>query len=329
MSERVTIKSIARDLGISHMTVSRALSGNPNVNKETRQTILKRAGELGYVRSAAARAMRGAGTGIVGLLLPNIINEFYARFANALAHDCDRIGMHLIIHLTDDDPGLENEAIRRLQQVQAETVVMVPAPPDEQTDPVPTGTMNVVQLIRTRPSDTSSRTVLLDDYSAISGGVAHLAERGHARIAYIGADVSLSSGRSRLDAFLNGLSRAGFEPDKRLIRTVAPSHDAGEAAARTLLRDQKPEAILCGGFEISNGALHALLTEAGQDLSGIAFIGYGDSPFYRWIGGGITTVGIPVERMAAETARLLGAGEPAGSQITLAAELILRESTMS
>ena len=70
---RATIKSIARDLDISHMTVSRALSGNPNVKAGTRALILARAKELGYVKSAAANAMRGGQSAIIGLLLPNIV----------------------------------------------------------------------------------------------------------------------------------------------------------------------------------------------------------------------------------------------------------------
>ena len=79
MSNRVTIKSIAKDLGISHMTVSRALSDNPKVKAETRTAVILRAQELGYVKSGAAKAMRGDQTTIVGLLLPNLANEFYAR----------------------------------------------------------------------------------------------------------------------------------------------------------------------------------------------------------------------------------------------------------
>ena len=128
MSGRVTIKSIAEDLGISHMTVSRALSNHPNVLKETREAVLKRARELGYVKSAAARAMRGDETRIVGLLLPNIVNEFYARFANTMALACEAQSLQLIIHLTGDDPGAEEKALERLHEVQAQGVVMVPSP---------------------------------------------------------------------------------------------------------------------------------------------------------------------------------------------------------
>ncbi len=104
MSNRVTIKSIARDLGISHMTVSRALSDHPNVRPDTRKAVQDHARKVGYVKNAAAKAMRGDGTKIVGLLLPNIVNEFYARFANTLAQSCEDHSLHLIIHLTNDDP---------------------------------------------------------------------------------------------------------------------------------------------------------------------------------------------------------------------------------
>jgi LacI family transcriptional regulator len=128
---RVTIKSIAKDLDVSHMTVSRALSGNPNVNAETRALIVARATELGYIKSSAAMAMRGDPTAIIGLLLPNIVNEFYARFANALGIHCAAMGLDLVIHLTNDDPELEQKSLLRLQALQAATVILVPAPSPE------------------------------------------------------------------------------------------------------------------------------------------------------------------------------------------------------
>ena len=160
MKTRVTIKSIAKDLGISHMTVSRALSGNPNVHKDTRDRIEKRARELGYVKSAAARAMRGEATQIVGLLLPNLLNEFYAAFANAMALVCEQNGFHLIIHLTNDDIALEGRALDRLREVQAMAVVMVPAPGDGLQQETNLGGMKAIQLIRQLLNASQSSFVL-------------------------------------------------------------------------------------------------------------------------------------------------------------------------
>ena len=111
---RVTIKSIARDLGLSHMTVSRALSGHGNVHPDTRDKVLARAREVGYVRSSAANAMRGDPTGIVGLLLPNIVNEFYARFANTLALLCADRTSHRDAACRDRSLRVEQKSVHHI-----------------------------------------------------------------------------------------------------------------------------------------------------------------------------------------------------------------------
>lgn len=336
VSGRVTIKSIARDLGISHMTVSRALSGHPNVQQKTRDAVVKRAGELGYVRSAAAKAMRGAGSGIVGLLLPNIVNEFYARFANAMAQACEAEGLQQIIHLTGDDIDREEQALARLREVQAEAAVMVPAPGfDEPGDDEPGSgegarphlrAMRVIHLIRQVPLAAPASAVLVDDRPAIIEAVGHLARRGHRAIAFIGADEGLSSGRSRRAAFRDGLAQVKIAPQADLQCSGAPSFDTGYERARKLIRDGTATAIVCGGVEISNGALSALMEQTAADEERLAFIGYGDPAFYAWVLGGVSTIRLPVEELAGRAVELLGrreADEPPES-FASPAELILR-----
>lgn len=317
---RVTIKSIAKDLGISHMTVSRALSNHPNVLKETRDAVLRRAEELGYVRSSAAAAMRGDDTRIVGLLLPNITNEFYARYANALALECDRRALHLIIHLTNDDIRLEAEALRRLREVQAGSVVMVPAP--GKADPPLPRDMRTIQLIRRR---TDGETVLVGDAAALSDAVVQLAGAGYRRIGYIGADTALSSGRDRRAAYRAGLDRAGLAVDEALEMTGAPTEELGRAGAEALVA-AGADAILCGGFEISGGALTTWLETVATGRT-LGFVGYGDAVSYAWMRDGVASVSVPVEALAERTAALLSREHP-GADPThdFAAELIVRGS---
>lgn len=305
MSDRVTIKSIALDLGISHMTVSRALSGHPNVSAKTRDAVLKRADALGYAKSAAATAMRGDGTRIVGLLLPNLVNEFYARFADTLAAACEEKALHLIIHLTNDDPLKEQRALLRLREVQAGAVIMVPAPhaPDKMDTNV--SNFRVVQLIRERPLAIAASALLVGDGPAIADAVDHLVSTGHSRIAYIGADPVLSSGRNRLAAFSGAMKRNARPVVPGLMRMAAPSFDMGYHSLQSLLRDERATAIVCGGFEISNGALEACL-QGGLAMPGdIAFVGYGDPAHYAWINGGLSTIALPVDQLARQAAEML------------------------
>ena len=305
MSKRVTIKSIARDLNVSHMTVSRALSGNSLVKEETRKLVQRRAAELGYVKSAAAAAMRGDGPGIVGLLLPTLANEFYARFADSLAMQLEPAGLQLIIHLTADKPEQERRSLLKLREVQAAAVVMVPTPGSEQAELNQTDDMQVIRLIRTGTPDQNSYLALVDDRRAIVEAVRRLGEAGHRRIAYFGGATTLSSGNQRLSAFISGLREAGIALLPELLYTGAPTFAMGYNSATALVAEDAASALVCGGFEISTGALNGLLDQNIRLPEQIAFVGYGDPSYYLWLEGGISTIRIPVELLASKTARLI------------------------
>lgn len=331
MSDRVTIKSIAQDLGISHMTVSRALSQHPKVHEKTRQKVLQRAQELGYVKSAAAIAMRGDKAEIVGLLVPNLINEFYARFSNKLAEICDENGWQPIIHVTNDDIARERKAILKLREIQAGAVVLVPAPESLKDEKKYLSDLQIIQLIRRRETILKSDAVLVDDTAAIIQAVTHLKSLGHTEIAYIGGSTSFSSGRSRQEAFKTGMNQADLTPQSKMMYTDFPSFAMGYKSAESIIGTARATAIICGGFEISNGALNAYLQKGLSIPEDISFIGYGDPSYYRWIGSGISTIKIPVDDLAINTAKILKqkwTGENSDlTQKTLLAELVIRSSS--
>lgn len=310
------------------MTVSRALSDNPNVTQATRETVQQRAKELGYVKSAAARAMRGDASKIIGLLLPNITNEFYAQFANTLAQACDQASYHLVIHLTNDNIEVERQAIAKLREVQAQAVIMVPSPvdtpKDTQDDKLVYGDMDVVQLIRQRDIGQPCKTILVEDDAAIAKAVSMLAAQGHQRIGYIGADQTLSSGKHRLEAFVKGFKNTNTAPIDALIHTDSPSFQAGFDSAQQLIQSQV-NAIVCGGFEISNGALSAFMS-AYDDTRDIAFIGYGNPPFYNWIRGGLSTIDIPVDDLAVDALSMIIDNQQSQTVISHSASLLVRNS---
>ncbi|MGQ7848622.1 LacI family DNA-binding transcriptional regulator [Granulosicoccus sp. 3-233] len=303
---RVTIKSIARDLGISHMTVSRALSGSKQVNPATRQKICDYAEQVGYVRSSAASAMRGDPTAIVGLLLPNIVNDFYARFANALSLMCAEAGFDLVIHLTGDDIAQEVQCLTRLQALQVRIVLRVPAPRREGQAPYPVNGPDLINLIRTVEGETSRGDLMIHDDLAIRQAVAHLQSQGHSRIAYIGGAEALSSGRLRLRAFTRGLAENGLDIHDELVFTGSPGQRVGHECALALLdMDKGPDALICGGFELSSGALNACLERSIALPEQLAFVGYGDPAFHQWICGGVTTIALSGDEVARCAMRMI------------------------
>ncbi|WP_417248148.1 LacI family DNA-binding transcriptional regulator [Celeribacter sp.] len=328
MSGRITIKTLAQDLGISHMTVSRALSDSSNVKRETRELVRKRAAELGYVKSAAATAMRGDGTRIVGLIVPNLVNEFYARFANTLALLCEDSDLHLITHLTNDDPERELIAMRKLRELDASAFITVPAPAEGEADARLYQGMHTVQFIRKRalPFDTDS--LVVQDTGAIKEAVHHLAAKGHKRISYFGAHAALSSGRQRQTAFIEAMEENALPVAPELIQTAAPTFEVGAACAQAVVSGEvNASAIVCGGFEISNGALDACLRAGISMPDDVAFVGYGDPSFYRWIQGGVTTIALPIDELAQKALELLSPTKSEGvaaQECAFKAELVYR-----
>ena len=324
---RATIKSIAKDLDLSHMTVSRALSGHPNVKTATRKIILEHARKLGYVRNSAANAMRGGPTAIVGLLLPNIINEFYARFANTLALLCADQGYDLVIHLTNDEAEREYQSLVRLHSLQAATVIMVPTPVAHPDTARFHDHMRLIEFIRTRPETKAVGRLLIEDAPSIATAVESLAKAGRMRIAFIGADESMSSGRGRVTAYRAALGKFSLPPDPALIRTGAPGFAMGRREMNTLLdRSAPPDGVICGGFEISNGALDACLRRD-VDLPGsLSFVGFGNPSAYQWIAGGISTIDLSADDIAERAMTLLVDGTAIG-EISSPTRFLIRKST--
>jgi LacI family transcriptional regulator len=173
--------------------------------------------------------------------------------------------------------------------------------------------MKVIDFIR-RGEDPTTPALLVDDSTALAEAVDLLVAKGHRRIAYIGAELAMSSGEERRRAVAGALARHGLSLEADITHVGRPSFDFGAAAARAIAAARPPAtAVITAGFEISNGALDACL-EMGLAFPGdIAFVGYGDPAAYRWLAGGITTISLPAKDLAREAVRL--AAEPRAADI--------------
>src|SRR4051794_35179114 len=112
MSTRM--KDIARDLGISVMTVSKVLRNHPDVGEQTRERVLARVKELDYQPNLAARSLVTGRTYLVGLVVPDLLHPFFAEIAKSLSQALRKSGYYLIVSSSDEDPDLEEEEINQL-----------------------------------------------------------------------------------------------------------------------------------------------------------------------------------------------------------------------
>ena len=108
MKKEVTIKDIAKELGIHHATVSRALQGSTKVNENTRNMILQAAREMGYTPNILAQNFRNGKTKVISFIIPDLKHHFFSRIISMITEMAREKGFMIMIFQSNDDPNVEN-----------------------------------------------------------------------------------------------------------------------------------------------------------------------------------------------------------------------------
>jgi DNA-binding LacI/PurR family transcriptional regulator len=294
----VTIKDIAEHLGISHSTVSRALSDHPYTNADTKQRVRLAVEKLGYVPNAAARSLRGDQGSIVGLVLPDIVNELFGITAQTVSHRCLKNGYQMVLSVSEDDPLTEYKHVMALREARAAGIIITPTPGMLEKTRTLLQSVPVVQYSRRHPR-LSAPSISVDGERGVLVATQHLLQLGHRRIGYVGMASDKSTGAERLAGFTKAQKSAGVRRDPALVRLGASHPDFARAAVSDLLQlADPPTALLLGSNPMTVGALRALRQaglEAPRDISLICF---GDPAWYSLWNPGITTIGLPTLEMA-------------------------------
>jgi DNA-binding LacI/PurR family transcriptional regulator len=333
----VTIKDIARKLGMSHTTVSRALNDHAHTSPATKLAVRRAAAELGYIAHSGARAMRRGQGRLIGLVIPVVTTDFYQTIANVLAEHAIAAGYQLILALTEDDPDAELAHVQRLLEARAAGIIIAPSAAPRRRTVELLGPANVLQLNRFL-ANLGSDAVGFDDASGIRTATEHLLALGHRRIAFIGATTVMSTGEGRLRGFQEAFARRGLEHGRMPLRLGAPRITFGfESMIELLALPDPPTAVVLSSSEITAGALEAVQSHGTVIPAELSVVGYTDPVWYRLIQPALTTVRLPVRALAETIASILLArierrsddrlptAKPA--RIQIAPELIVRAST--
>lgn len=298
----VTTKDIAKKLGFSVSTVGRALSGDSRISEKTKSAIRAAAEELGYVGNLPARMMRGGSSNLIGLILPDIRNDFFASIAQALSESCDRQGYRIVLSITGDDPETEVRHIRDLVGARAAGIILVPSAGLKRESIALLRQVPHVQLLR-YTSGPDDLWFGIDDSDAMERATCHLLELGHRRIAYVAASEQLSTGRRRLEGVRNAYRIHGAPESDLSVFLDTPTATWGERAAHDLLAlPERPTAILSGSAHVTMGII-ASLRRARIDIPDqMSVIGFGDPSWSEWWQPPITVIRPPIQSLATNCA---------------------------
>jgi LacI family transcriptional regulator len=334
----VTIKDIAQRLGVSASTITRALADSPRISTSLRSRVKQVADEMGYVAHAPARIMRGHRSSLLGLVVPDIQNEFYSTVAKAMSDCCKEAGMHVALLVTDEDPEVELRQVRGLASAQAAGfVVVATAQPKPETIAL-LGRVPHVELVRKSPR-LNSDWFGIDDAGGLHLATRHLLSLGHRRIAYIGGSPGLSTGAARRQGYMNAMREAGLRPEDMIVDAGGNGERHARDAMRRLMQTQpRPTAVVSGGSRTTIGILQGLQGEGVRVPEELSVVGFNDSESTGLWSPGLTTLALPVREIALSCSALLlrrirESGKDANPSLdppyraTYATSLITRAST--
>lgn len=304
-TDMVTIKDIAQRLGVSASTITRALADSPRISTSLRIRVKQVAEEMGYVAHAPARIMRGHRSSLLGLVVPDIQNEFYSTVAKAMSDCCKDAGMHVALLVTDDDPEVELRQVRGLASAQAAGfVVVATAQPRPETiallERVPH-----VELVRKSPR-LNSDWFGIDDAGGLHLATRHLLSLGHRRIAYIGGSPGLSTGAARRQGYMDAMREAGLGTQDMLVEAGGNGERHARDAMRRLMKTQpRPTAVVSGGSRTTIGILQGLQGAGVSVPDELSVVGFNDSESTGLWSPGLTTLALPVREIALSCSALL------------------------
>ncbi len=294
----VTARDVAEKLGVSISTIGRAMADDPRISADTKTKVRRAADELGYVGNLPARMMRGESSKLIGLIIPDVRNDFYSSIAQALSESCDRHGYRLVLSISSDDRDVEHRHIRDLVGARVAGIVIVPTVKPKRESAVLLENLPHVQLLRRVPT-LGDAWFGIDDEQALESAATHLIKLGHRAIAYIGGRDALSTGAARAEGVRQAFAKAGLPADELQLVLGNPSIEAGEYALCSLLDGPSPPtAVLSGSVQVTLGILNTLAKRRISAPDQLSVIGFGDPVWFAWWGPGLTTVRPPIHSLA-------------------------------
>jgi DNA-binding LacI/PurR family transcriptional regulator len=272
---------VARVAGVSIKTVSNVINDYPHVRPATRERVIEAIEQLDYRPNLSARGLRSGRTGVIGLAVPSLRENYFAELADAVIRAAEKRGLGVMVEQTSGQREAELRAVSTSRPRFLDGLLFSPVSlgQDDADALVVDGPL---VLLGERIFDGPTDHVTMHNMSSAEAAVEHLLEIGRRRIALIGADPrggdEANSANLRLRGYLRALERAGIEPDPALVRPTAMSHwnRAGGAAAVHLLIEEGVEfdAIFALTDTLGLGVLRALGEEGRRVPDDVAVIGF-------------------------------------------------------
>ncbi|MQA77423.1 MAG: LacI family DNA-binding transcriptional regulator [Streptosporangiales bacterium] len=328
---KVTLADVATLARVDRSVVSRVINGDPrlNVRPETRQRVLDTVEKLGYRPNAAARSLRTARAYMYGLFIPDFANPVYAEIIKGAEAAAGRLGFGLMT-ASSVGVGLGVEHYADLL-AQGRVDGMLFAGEESGRELERLRDRRIPWLLVNRRVEGSDRYVILDDEDGSKRAVEHLVSLGHVRIGHVAGPEIADTARRRKAGYVAAMTRAGLDPDPRLVVHADYTPTGGAEAMTALLAvDPPPTAVFVANAASAVGCLHAAHLQGFTVPRDVSVVAVHDMAFASHLTPALTTVRMPLEQLGRRALEVLashGPDEPIREVVTEPVEMLVRDST--
>ncbi|RZL00916.1 MAG: LacI family transcriptional regulator, partial [Hymenobacter sp.] len=278
----VSMADLARELGVSMTTVSRALSDHHSIGAATKQRVLKLAKKLNYQPNHLAAALRRGQSRLLGVVVPYIEGKFFPSVIQGIEQAASKAGYSVIVCQSHEDGQLERHNVESLLHAQVAGVLVSLASGTQQFhhfDKVRARGIPLVFFDRAPTHELANR-VVLNDYEGALQAVNHLLDQGCQRIAHLAGPQNLQIYHQRYQGYLGALAARGLPvPEELVIYSNATVEDGVQAMHQLLALPEPPDGVFGARDAGVLGALQVLKSEGIRIPQDIALVGFSNEGF--------------------------------------------------
>jgi LacI family transcriptional regulator len=332
----IRMKDIAKELGISVVTVSKVVNNHSDISPSTRERVLRRIKELNYQPSMHAQGLAFGRTLMVGFVVPDLVHAFFSEVAQSISGVIRKKGYCLLVASSEEEPELEDREIQQMILRRVDVLIVASCQTESATLRSVAQQKVPLILIDRSLSKFDAHFVGTDDVLVGKLATEHLIALGRRRIAHIGGH-KVSTSNERLEGYKRALARHKIPFAAKYVIPRALGDRAGDesgklAMEKLLMLKPRPDGVFCYNDPAAIGAMNAILAAGLRIPEDIAVVGSGNIRYAESLRVPLSSVDVPCKSLG-ETAGEL-ALELTGTQkksrnkrIIIQPKLIVRDST--
>ncbi len=337
-SGQITIKDLARELGISPSTVSRALKDHPDISSKTKRLVANLAKKLDYQPNTIALSLRSNKTHTIGVVIPELVHFFFSTVISGIEDVAYKAGYNVILCQSNESYQREIMDVNALLTHRVDGLLISVS--KETTSPdhfTPFTERNLPLIFFDRKLDgVPASSVVVDDQLGGYKATAHLIDQGCKNILHLAGPEKLLISKNRKQGYLRALREHNLEPDPRLIvdcNSGANVNQAQQVVAQLISEGIHFDGIFANNDLTAIGAMNFLLEQGMKIPNEVAVVGYSNWQMASLVEPGLSSINQPGFEMGQTAAQLFidqVSSTSSGSinkKVVLESELVIRESS--